>query len=117
LESNGYIAEGVGENVFIVKNGEVFTPPSSTGALAGITAEVVAEICAKLGIKLTITNLTPFMLFTADEAFFTGTAMEMVPIREVNKRQIGNGKPGPISKKLMNEFQKEIEDPKNGIKV
>jgi branched-chain amino acid aminotransferase len=117
LESNGYIAEGVGENVFIVKNGEVFTPPSSTGALAGITAEVVAEICAKLRIKLTITNLTPFMLFTADEAFFTGTAMEMVPIREVNKRQIGNGKPGPISKKLMNEFQKEIEDPKNGIKV
>ncbi len=117
LESNGYIAEGVGENVFIVKNGEVFTPPTSTGALAGITAEVVAEICAKLGIKLTITNLTPFMLFTADEAFFTGTAMEMVPIREVNKRQIGNGKPGPISKKLMHEFQKEIEDPKNGIKV
>jgi len=117
LESNGYIAEGVGENVFIVKNGEVFTPPTSTGALAGITAEVVAEICAKLGIKLTITNLTPFMLFTADEAFFTGTAMEMVPIREVNKRQIGNGKPGPISKKLMHEFQKEIEDPKNGTKV
>jgi branched-chain amino acid aminotransferase len=114
LESNGYIAEGVGENVFIVKNNEVFTPPTSTGALAGITAEVVAEICEKLGIKLTITNLTPFMLFTADEAFFTGTAMEMVPIREVNKRQIGNGKPGPISKKLMNEFQKVIEDPKNG---
>lgn len=117
LESNGYIAEGVGENVFIVKNGDVFTPPTSTGALAGITAEVVAEICAKLGIKLIITNLTPFMLFTADEAFFTGTAMEVVPIREVNKRQIGNGKPGPISKILMHEFQKEIEDPKNGIKV
>ena len=117
LESNGYIAEGVGENVFIVKNGEVFTPPTSTGALAGITAKVVEEICAKLGIKLTITNLTPFMLFTADEAFFTGTAMEMVPIREVNKRQIGNGKPGPISKKLMHEFQKVIEDPENGIKV
>ncbi len=117
LESNGYIAEGVGENVFIVKNGEVFTPPTSTGALAGITAKVVEEICAKLGIKLTITNLTPFMLFTADEAFFTGTAMEMVPIREVNKRQIGNGKPGPISKKLMHEFQKVIEDPENGVRV
>ena len=117
LESNGYIAEGVGENVFIVKNGEIFTPPTSTGALAGITAEVVTEICAKLGIKLTIANLTPFMLFTADEAFFTGTAMEMVPIREVNKRQIGNGKPGPISKKLIHEFQKVIEDPKNGIKI
>jgi branched-chain amino acid aminotransferase len=117
LESNGYIAEGVGENVFIVKNGEIFTPPTSTGALAGITADIVAELCAKLGIDLIITNLTPFMLFTADEAFFTGTAMEMVPIREVNKRQIGNGKPGPSTKKLMVEFQKVIEDPKNGTKI
>jgi branched-chain amino acid aminotransferase len=117
LESNGYIAEGVGENVFIVKNGEIFTPPTSTGALAGITADVVAELCAKLGIDLIITNLTPFMLFTADEAFFTGTAMEMVPIREVNKRQIGNGKPGSITKQLMAEFHKVIEDPANGTKV
>jgi branched-chain amino acid aminotransferase len=117
LENNGYIAEGVGENVFIVKNGEIFTPPTSTGALAGITAEVVAELCNKLCIKLTTANLTPFMLFTADEAFFTGTAMEMVPIREVNKRQIGNGKPGYVTKKLMMEFQKEIEDPKNGTRI
>ena len=117
LESNGYIAEGVGENVFIVKNGEIFTPPTSTGALAGITADVVAELCAKLGIDLIITNLTPFMLFTADEAFFTGTAMEMVPIREVNKRIIGDGKPGPVTKKLMAEFHKVIEDPTNGTKI
>jgi branched-chain amino acid aminotransferase len=117
LEANGYIAEGVGENVFIVKNGEIFTPPTSTGALAGITADVVGELCDKLDIPLIITNLTPFMLFTADEAFFTGTAMEMVPIREVNKRQIGNGKPGPVTKKLMVEFQKVIEDPKNGAKI
>ena len=117
LESNGYIAEGVGENIFIIKNREILTPPTSTGALAGITAEVVVELAAKLGIKLTVTNLTPFMLFTADEAFFTGTAMEMVPIREVNKREIGNGKPGPVTKKLMAGFQKVIEDPTNGIKV
>ncbi len=117
LESNGYIAEGVGENIFIVKNGEIFTPPTSTGALAGITADVVGELCAKLGIDLIITNLTPFMLFTADEAFFTGTAMEMVPIREVNKRIIGTGKPGQVTKKLMAEFQKVIADPKNGTKT
>jgi branched-chain amino acid aminotransferase len=117
LESNGYIAEGVGENVFIVKNGELLTPPTSTGALAGITAEVVEKIAAKLNIKLTVTNLTPFMMFTADEAFFTGTAMEMVPIREVNKRTIGTGKPGPITQKLMAEFQKVIEDPKQGTRV
>ncbi len=117
LESNGYIAEGVGENVFIVKNSVLLTPPTSTGALAGITAEVVEKLAAKLDIKLTVTNLTPFMMFTADEAFFTGTAMEMVPIREVNKRQIGSGKPGPITKKLMTEFQKVIENPANGVKV
>jgi branched-chain amino acid aminotransferase len=117
LESSGCIAEGVGENIFIVKNGEIFTPPTSTGALAGITADVIAEVCSKLGLDLIITNLTPFMLFTADEAFFTGTAMEMVPIREVNKRIIGDGKPGPITKKLMAEFHEVIENPKNGTKV
>ncbi len=117
LEANGCIAEGVGENIFVVKNGEIFTPPTSTGALAGITADVVAELCARLDIDLIITNLTPFMLFTADEAFFTGTAMEMVPIREVNKRTIGDGKPGPVTKKLMVEFQKVIENPKSGTKI
>ena len=117
LESNGCIAEGVGENIFIVKDGEIFTPPTSTGALAGITADVVGDLCEKLDLPLIITNLTPFMLFTADEAFFTGTAMEMVPIREVNKRVIGDGKPGPVTKKLMVEFQKVIEDPKQGTKI
>jgi branched-chain amino acid aminotransferase len=117
LEESGCIAEGVGENIFIVKDGEIYTPPTSTGALAGITADVVAELCAKLDLNLVITNLTPFMLFTADEAFFTGTAMEMVPIREVNKRIIGDGKPGPVTKKLMTEFQKVIADPKNGTKT
>ena len=117
LESSGCVAEGVGENMFIVKNGELLTPPSSTGALAGITAEVITALAAKLGIKLTVTNLTPFMVFTADEAFFTGTAMEMVPIREVNKRQIGTGKPGPVTKRLMAEFHKVIKDPTQGTKV
>jgi len=117
LEENGYTAEGVGENIFIVKNGQLLTPPTSTGALEGITAEVTAKIAEKSGLKLIVTNITPFMLFTADEAFLTGTAMEMVPIREVNKRMIGNGKPGPITRKLMVEFQKIIEDPTQGTRV
>ncbi len=117
LEPGGCIAEGVGENVFIVKNGELLTPPTSTGALAGITAEVVTQLVQKLGIKLTVANLTPFMMFTADEAFFTGTAMEVIPIREVNKRQIGNGKPGPITKKLIAEFEKVMQDQANGVKI
>jgi branched-chain amino acid aminotransferase len=117
LESSGCIAEGVGENIFIVKNGELLTPPTSTGALAGITAEVVTKLCTELGLKLTAANLTPFMMFTADEAFFTGTAMEMVPIREVNKRTIGDGKPGPVTKQLITGFQKVIEDPTQGTKI
>jgi branched-chain amino acid aminotransferase len=117
LEPSGCVAEGVGENIFIVKEGEILTPPTSTGALAGITAEVIAQICQKLKIKLTIANLTPFMIFTADEAFFSGTAMEVVPIREVNKRQIGDGKPGEVTKQLMAEFQKVIEDPSSGTKI
>jgi branched-chain amino acid aminotransferase len=117
LEANGYVTEGVGENIFIIKDGEVFTPPSATGALSGITASVIVSLCQKLNLKLNVTNLTPFMIFTADEAFFTGTAMEMAPIREVNKRVIGEGKPGPVTKKLMAEFQKVIADPTQGTKI
>jgi branched-chain amino acid aminotransferase len=117
LEQSGCIAEGAGENVFIVKSGEILTPPTSTGALAGITSEVIVAIAEKLGLKLIATNLTPFMMFTADEAFFTGTAMEMVPIREVNKRAIGTGKPGPVTKKLMAEFHRVISDPKQGTPI
>jgi branched-chain amino acid aminotransferase len=115
--STGLVAEGVGENVFIVKGGEVLTPPSSTGALEGITSEAIIRLCDQLKIKVTATNLTPFMIFTADEAFFTGTAMEVVPIREVNKRVIGDGKPGLLTKRLMAEFQKVIADPANGTKI
>jgi branched-chain amino acid aminotransferase len=117
LEQNGYVAEGVGENIFIVRNGEILTPPTSTGALEGITSDAIIKLCEKLKIKVTVTNLTAYMLFTADEAFFTGTAMEVVPIREVNKRVVGTGKPGPVTKKLMAEFKKVIENPANGTKV
>lgn len=117
LDKNGWIVEGVGENLFIVKNGKIFTPPSSSGALDGITAKVAIRLAKKMGIEVTETNITPFQLFSADEAFFTGTAMEMVPIREVNNRQIGKGKPGPITKKLLAEFQKVIVDPNEGVSI
>jgi branched-chain amino acid aminotransferase len=117
LEEGGCVAEGVGENVFIVKDGELLTPPTSTGALEGITSQVISQIAKKLGVKLTVASLTPFMLFSADEAFFTGTAMEVVPIREINKRVIGTGKPGPITQRLMAEFHKAMEDPANGTKI
>jgi branched-chain amino acid aminotransferase len=117
LDKNGCIVEGVGENLFIVKDGKIFTPPSSTGALAGITAKFAIKLAKNLGYDVTETNITPFQLFTADEAFFTGTAAEVVPIREVNKRQIGNGRPGPVAKKLMAAFQKATADPAEGVPI
>jgi branched-chain amino acid aminotransferase len=117
LDKNGVIAEGVGENLFIVKDGKLFTPPSSAGALAGITAKFAIKLAKSLGYEVIEANITPFQLFTADEVFFTGTAAEIVPIREVNKRQIGSGKPGPVTKKLMAAFQKAIADPAEGVPI
>lgn len=117
LDKNGIVAEGVGENLFVVKDGKLFTPPSSTGALAGITAKLATKFAINLGFSVTEANITPFQLFTADELFFTGTAAEVVPIREVNRRQIGNGKPGPVTKKLMAAFEKATKNPAFGVQI
>ena len=117
LTPTGCVAEGVGENIFLVKNGKISTPPTSTGALEGITAKAVVEIANKLGCEVTVENLTMFMLFNADELFFTGTAAEIVPIRQVNWRQIGEGSAGPVTEKLMVEFHKLTRDPKQGVTV
>ena len=117
LEKNGCVAEGVGENVFIVKNGKLITPPTSTGALEGITAKAVMELAKKLDYTVSVENITLFQLFTADELFFTGTAAEIVPIREVNWRTIGAGTRGPVTERLMNEFKKVTQDPKMGVPV
>ncbi|MDH5595876.1 MAG: aminotransferase class IV, partial [Candidatus Bathyarchaeota archaeon] len=117
LDKNGHISEGVAENIFIVKKGKVITPPTSTGALVGITRDVAMKLAEKLGYKAVESNITPTDLFTADEAFFTGTAAEIVPIVEVNKRVIGNGDPGPITRRLMQEFEKVVRDPKEGTPI
>ena len=117
LDKNGFICEGAAENIFIVKNGKILAPPSYTGALPGITARVAIELCKRLGYEVVETNLTPYELFTADEVFFTGTAAEIVAVREINKRQIGSGIPGPITKKLMDEFSRVIQDPNNGVPI
>jgi branched-chain amino acid aminotransferase len=111
LSSNGTVAEGVGENIFLVKDGKIYTPPTSTGALCGITSKAVIKLAEKLGYSVTIASLTMFQLFNADELFFTGTAAEIVPIREVNWRKIGNGSAGPITLKLATEFKKSRPRP------
>ena len=117
LDKNGYVSEGVGENIFIVKNGKIITPPSSAGILVGITREAVIKLAEKLGYTVIERNITPTDLFTADEAFFTGTAAGIVPIVEVNRRVIAEGKPGLITRHLMSEFAKLLGDPKEGTPI
>jgi branched-chain amino acid aminotransferase len=117
LDKNGFVCEGVAENIFIVRNGRIFTPPSYTGALPGITAEEIAKLARKLGYEVKDKNITPYELFNAEEVFFTGTAAEIVPVREINKRTISNGKPGPITKRLMEEFAKLVRDQSQGTPI
>lgn len=117
LDKNGFVCEGVAENIFMVKNGKLCTPPTYTGALHGITAQAVQDLAKKLGYDVEETIITPFQLFNADEVFFTGTASEIIPLREINKRQINDGKPGPTTKRLQAEFAKLIRDPREGIAI
>jgi branched-chain amino acid aminotransferase len=98
-------------------DGTVITPPTSTGALRGITRIAVMQIAERLGYTVVEQNITSNDLFVADEVFLTGTAAEITPVREVNKRTIGDGKPGPMTKKLMQEFNKIVREPKHGTLI
>ena len=117
LDKTGFVCEGVAENIFVVKDEKIMTPLTSTGALRGITRNVVMQIAEKLRHPMLERNLTANDLFTADEVFLTGTAAEITPVREVNKRVIGNGKPGSITKRLMQELSRMVRDPKEGVRI
>ncbi|RLI04466.1 branched-chain amino acid aminotransferase [Candidatus Bathyarchaeota archaeon] len=117
LDSNGFVCEATGENIFIVKDGKIITPPSTSGSLPGITAGVIKEIAQKLGYTVIEKGITVAELYGADEAFLTGTAAEVMPIREVNKRQIGEGKIGPVTRKILEKFMEYTKDPKNGVQI
>jgi len=117
LDKNGYVSEGVGENLFIVKDGKLITPPTYAGLLVGITREVTIKLAERLGYTVIERNITPTDLFTADEAFLTGTAAEITPIAEVNGRIIGRGELGPITRHLMTEFEKLLGDPREGVPI
>ena len=103
LDTDGFVAEGAGENIFIVKDGRVYTPELTT-ALDGITWRSVQSICADLGIAVEKTRLTRDDIYICDEAFFTGTAAEVTPIRELDRRVIGKGERGPVTEKIQNAF-------------
>src|SRR5438874_13216739 len=105
LNDAGNVAECTADNVFIIKNGHIFTPPISAGALRGITRAVVFEIAAELGLKISEIDITRHDVFVADECFLTGTAAEVIPVRMADGRPIGNGKPGPISARMIARFR------------
>ena len=104
FDTNGYLSEGSGDNIFVVKNGVLATPPCLNN-LRGITQQVVVECAKDLGIEVWWQNMGFFDLYTADEVFVTGTAAEVAPIVGIDGRTIGDGKPGPVTKKLMKAFR------------
>ena len=106
LNEQGYVAECTGDNIFVVKGGKVTTPPTHSGALDGITRHAVMDLMARLGIDCREEVMTRHEIYTADEAFLTGTAAEVIAAVSLDRRHIGNGKPGPITLRLVEEFTK-----------
>jgi len=105
LNEQGYVAECTGDNIFTVKAGHLFTPPISSGALAGVTRAAVLEIAAELGIPISQPEMTRYDIYTADECFLTGTAAEVIPVVRLDSREIGDGHPGPVTRNLISRFQ------------
>ena len=104
LDVNGYVSEGSGENLFVVRNGVIYTPPLANSVLAGITRDSVLTLARHLGISVVEQSLPRELLYIADEVFFTGTAAEVTPIRSVDRITVADGNPGPITKQLSDEF-------------
>ncbi|MBS3818050.1 branched-chain amino acid transaminase [bacterium] len=104
LNERGHVSEGSGENIFVVLNGEIYTPPLSSSILPGITRDTIIQLAEDLGIPIREEPIPREMLYIADEVFFTGSAAEITPIRSVDKISIGKGKRGPVAKQFQDEF-------------
>lgn len=105
LNLDGYVAECTGDNIFYIKGGKLVTPPTVVGALDGITRQCVMELAGSLGLKAEEKLCTTYDLFTADEVFLTGTAAEVIPVVRIDTREIGSGKPGPWTQKIIAAFR------------
>ena len=105
LNEEGFVAECTGDNVFIVKRGEIITPPIYAGGLRGITRQVVFEICREKGIPIREMELTRYDLYVADECFLTGTAAEVIAAIKLDTRVIGDGKPGRVTQQIVARFR------------
>jgi branched-chain amino acid aminotransferase len=104
LDSQGYVSEGSGENIFLVQDGVIHTPPVSSSILPGITRNAVITLAEEFGIQVRRDAIPRGMLYTCDEAFFTGTAVEITPIRSIDRIPVGAEGPGPVTRKLIREF-------------
>jgi branched-chain amino acid aminotransferase len=109
LDPSGYVSEGSGENIFVIQNGKLYTPPLSASVLPGITRDSVMTICAEFGYSVAEQNIPREMLYLADEVFFVGTAAEVTPLRSIDRIPVGNGKRGPITTKIQQEFFAIVE--------
>lgn len=115
LNMEGYVAEATGDNIFLVKNGELSTPPTSQGALPGITRAVVMELAKEMGIECRQSITTLYDVYNADETFLTGTAAEVIPMVQCDGRQIGNGAPGSLTLRIIAAFRERTT--RDGVKV
>jgi branched-chain amino acid aminotransferase len=115
LNGQGYVTEGSGDNVFIVRRGKILTPPTYVGALEGITRQVVIDLAEGAGYPLLETPFTRHDLYVADECFLTGTAAEVIPVIDVDGRKIGTGHPGPITRDLIGRFRTLVGN--NGVPI
>lgn len=110
LNAEGYVAECTGDNIFLIKDGKIKTPHPSQGLLQGITRDTVIMLARKNGIEVTEEVITRYDVLSADECFLTGTAAEVIPMVSLDKRPIGNGKPGPMTKKIIELFRAETHN-------
>jgi branched-chain amino acid aminotransferase len=117
LDHRGFVSEGSTMNIFLVRDGTVITPPSSSGILHGITRARVMKLCRDLKHQLVEREVTPFELFTADEAFFTGTLLGLAAIGEVSGKRIGSGGAGPVTRELYDEFREIVSRPEEGTPI
>jgi branched-chain amino acid aminotransferase len=105
LSPQGYVSECTGENIFVLRGERLVTPPTSAGALEGITQSSVVTIARDLGVEVEVGNVLRSDLYTADEVFLTGTAAEVVPVRSVDDRVVGDGEPGPVTRKIQETYR------------
>lgn len=117
LDRNGFVSEATATNLFIIKDTEISTPPSSAGILPGVTRKRIVKLARELGYTVTEKQLTPYDVTNADEAFLTGTLGEITPIAKVKGIQIGDGKPGQITRRIIDAFVQIRSNPKDGLPI